>query len=216
MAQLRERLTTGRVAEMFAVDVSTIKRWASTGKIPAHVLPSGRFVYFLDEIEPLVPGYEPVQHREAGRVDVQLVVAVLAVAVALTLGLNAVGPHVQASLVVLSLAIGVGCGYLVALLAGPRAGVQPRRARRGGLVPVLLVAGLVAGVAGARLPVGPVSPAAAVEPITARPTVTLPTTVTPTLTRRPRPTITIPGVTPTLPTVRPTSRPTVTLPAVTR
>ena len=127
MAQLRERLTTGRVAEMFAVDVSTIKRWASTGKIPAHVLPSGRFVYFLDEIEPLVPGYEPVQHREAGRVDVQLVVAVLAVAVALTLGLNAVGPHVQASLIVLSLAIGALTFYATALHALPLAAVQPRR-----------------------------------------------------------------------------------------
>lgn len=61
MTPERERLTSGRVADLFGVDVSTIKRWASSGKIPAHVLPSGRFVYFLDEIAPLIPGYEQPQ-----------------------------------------------------------------------------------------------------------------------------------------------------------
>ena len=56
-----------------------------------------------------------------------------AVIAALTLGLNFVGPHFQASVIVLSLAIGAGCFYACSLLVAALAGVQPRRvgAQRG-------------------------------------------------------------------------------------
>ncbi len=79
MTPERERLTSGQVADLFGVDVSTVKRWASTGKIPSHTLPSGRFVYFLDELAPLVPGYVPAS-REAGAAHPLLLVAVVLVA----------------------------------------------------------------------------------------------------------------------------------------
>ena len=55
MAQERERVTSTRVAELFRVDNSTVKRWAGAGKIPSHRMPSGRYVFFLDEIVPLLP-----------------------------------------------------------------------------------------------------------------------------------------------------------------
>ena len=124
MTPLQPLLTTGEVATALAVDPETVRRWVKDGKLSVVVLPSGVLRFKRADIDRIL-GDEPV--AEAGRVDVETVVSVLAVITALTLGLNFVGPHVQASLIVLSLAIGALTFYATALHALPLAAVQPRR-----------------------------------------------------------------------------------------
>lgn len=65
---------------------------------------------------------------EAGRVDVETVLAVLAVVAAFTIGLNFVGPHYVTAVLVLASSIGVLCFYLGVLVTVPKAMPQPRRA----------------------------------------------------------------------------------------
>ena len=110
------------------MDPDTVRRWAREGKLAAVELPSGVLRFKREEVDRILgnsPITEPV--ADAGRVDLELVLSVLAVVIATTLGANFVGPHFQASVIVLSLAIGAGCFYALTLLALPRAGVQPRR-----------------------------------------------------------------------------------------
>jgi excisionase family DNA binding protein len=47
-------LTASEVAILFHVSQPTISRWADTGRLPSHTLPSGRRRFRRDEIEALL------------------------------------------------------------------------------------------------------------------------------------------------------------------
>lgn len=44
-------LTTGQVAERFAVDISTVARWANEGLIPFFTTPAGHRRFHVEDVE---------------------------------------------------------------------------------------------------------------------------------------------------------------------
>jgi excisionase family DNA binding protein len=56
MAQLPAMLTTAEVAELFRVNVATVRRWVEAGQLKAVVLPSKRLRFSREDIEARLAG----------------------------------------------------------------------------------------------------------------------------------------------------------------